>query len=59
MTKPRDPNGNDWIVSATALAIQVANAAGLENDRDLIKKLTNGFYEQEMKRIKNESHSCS
>lgn len=52
MSKPRDPNGNDWIVTSTALAIQVAKAAGLENDNALIKKLAHGFYEQEMKRIK-------
>lgn len=51
MSKPRDSMGNDYIVPATALAIQVAKAAGLENDNALVKKLAHGFYEQEMKRI--------
>lgn len=57
MTKPRDSLGNDLIVSATATAIQVARAAGLEKDEEIIRKLSNGFYSQELKRRKNDQNS--
>lgn len=54
MAKPRDICGNDLIVSATATAMEVARAAGLENDTDLVKKLATGFYSEELKRRKIE-----
>lgn len=57
MSKPRDPIGNDWIVASTALAMQIARAAGLEGDKELIRKLSNGFHDMELKRIKNEQDS--
>lgn len=55
MTKPRDPCGNDWIVASTALAMQIAQAAGLEDDEALIRKLAEGFHRKELERVKNES----
>ena len=52
MTKPRDCVGNDLIVPCTATAMEVARVAGLDWDQEFVKKLANGFYSQEMKRLR-------
>lgn len=52
--KPRDVCGNDLIVPCTAMAMQIAKNAGLESDQAFVRKLANGLYSQELKRLKIE-----